>query len=175
MTLMIYVISLALSFCLNSYDEACNLRTITYFYTDVSDEGQGIDYTITEVLTFENEDGSITRKETSWDVPFLDDADIRDWQNCVALIADCRGVSIKSYGDSSAVGIIPERRLEAYKDIMDNGYINDADSFDYATEDDLIRHQTKVINNFISFGLFYMSAKMLTQIFSYFTKPKKGV
>lgn len=175
MTLLTYILSLALSFCLDNYDDACNIRSVDYYYNDVSDMGEGIDYTITEVLSFVGSDGVTSTRETIFDVPFLDDADIRDWKMCINLLAKARGVEIKSFNDASATGVISEERLESFKDIKDNGWINDVDSYQFATNDDLLRQQTKTIGQFCSFGLFYMSAKMLLQIFSYWTKPKKGV
>lgn len=182
MTILTFILSLCLGFCLTDAKEAETIRSIQYVYTDITEVGSSsdasdIDYIITEILMFRDDDGNVTTRQTVFDIPYLSDSQYRDWQYAVNLIATERGVNIKEFKDNTAIGIISEERLAAYKDLID-GYVNDVDSFDYLDERELQEQQTRYIGIFVSFGLFYMSANMLTKIFSYWLKPKsdkKGV
>lgn len=185
MTILTFILSLCLGFCLTDAKEAETIRSIQYVYTDLSgfelasgtDAVSDIDYTITEILTFADDDGVITTRQTVYDIPVLADSTYRDWQFAVNLIANERGVTIKEFNDNTAIGVINEERLEAYKDLID-GYVSDIDSFDYLDERELQEQETRYTAMFVSFGLFYMSANMLTKIFAYWLKPKndkKGV
>lgn len=172
MTILAYILSLALSFCLNSVSEADTIRTIQYVYIDAPEDENGIDYYIKEVLTFADADGNITTRETLFDFPYLIDSQYRDWQFSVNLLANERGVTIKSFDDNVANGVIDEGRLDAFKDASD-GFVSDFDSFDYLDERELQEQQTRYVAVFVNFGLFYMSAGALNKIFAYWLKPKK--
>lgn len=176
MTLLTFILSLALTFVCGSYEDCQNIRSIEYIYEDyvaTSTDAVGIDYRITEELTFVDSAGKTEIRETVYDFPYLQDRNIHDWQMAVNLLAKERGVEIKEfYNDNVAIGYIPERYLEAYKDIYKDGFVNDLDSFDYLDERELSEQKARYMVVYVSFSLFYMSAKMLNIIFKMFHKGK---
>lgn len=176
MTLLTFILSLALTFVCSSYEDCQNIRSIEYVYEKnvaTSTDAVGIDYRITEEITFVDSTGKTELRETVYDFPYLQDRNIHDWQMAVNLLAKERGVEIKEfYNDNVAIGYIPERYLEAYKDIYKDGFVNDMDSFDYLDERELSEQKARYMVVYVSFSLFYMSAKMLNIIFKMFHKGK---
>lgn len=179
MTLLTFILSLALSFVCSSYEECENIRSIEYIYEAAeadntatsSDAPSGIDYQITERITFANEGGTDI-VETVYSFPYLDDRNVHDWQMAVNLLALERGVSIKEFKDNVAVGYVPEGMLEAYKDIYHDGYANDIESLDYLDERELSEQRTRYTIIYVSFSIFLMSAKMIRSCLFTFIKGK---
>ena len=109
MTLLTFILSLALTFVCQNYDECENIRKIEYFYesfdsasmpatsTDAASDTAFIDYRITEKLTFATSDGSTEIRETVYDFPYLQDRYVHDWQMAVDLLARERGIEIKEF------------------------------------------------------------------------------
>lgn len=175
MTLLVYILSLALSFVCSNYEECENIRNIEYVYQDYTagsatatdassqDEQLNIDYIIVEKLTFANEEGGFDVIENSYVFPRLEDRNVHDWQMAVNLLARERGVEIKEYKDNTAIGYIPQAVLDAYMDVYKDGYANDMDSFDYLDERELSEQRTRYIYIYVSFSIFLMVAKMLNK------------
>lgn len=176
MSLLAYIVSLALGFCLNNAQELQTIKNITYLYENASpvEEAAGIDYVIKEIFLFKDGDGNITTREEKYKIPFLNDVAPDQWHDVVEQLAEMRGITIKGFSDDgmSASGIIQEERLAAMLDASD-GWVTDFDSFDYLDQRELEEQQARYVAAFCSFGLFYMSAKMLNIIFAYWLKPKK--
>lgn len=186
MTLLVYILSLALSFVCSNYEECENIRKIEYVYhdydtassataTDASpdDEQLNIDYIIVEKLTFANDTGGFDVIENSYVFPMLEDRYVHDWQIAVNLLARERGVEIKEFQDNVAIGYIPQEILDAYMDVYRDGYINDLDSFDYLDERELSEQRTRYIYIYVSFSIFLMSAKMLNKCLRRFIGRKE--
>lgn len=180
MTLLTFILSLALSFVCSNYEECENIRNIEYIYEAVepdntatsSDAVQSIDYQVTERITFANDEGGTDIVETVYSFPYLDDRDIHDWQMAVKLLALERGVSIKEFNGSVAVGYVPEGMLDAYKDIYHDGYVNNIKSLDYLDERELSEQRTRYTIAYVSFSIFLMSAKMIRSCLFTFIKGK---
>lgn len=176
MTLLTFILSMALTFICNNYADCQNIRSIEYIYEKnvaTSTDAVSIDYRITEEVTFVDADGKTEIRETVYDFPYLQDRNVHDWQMAVHLLAKERGVEIREfYGDNVAIGYIPERVLDAYKDIYKDGFVNDMDSFDYLDERELSEQKARYMVMYVSFSLFYMSAKMLNNCFRLFHKGK---
>lgn len=176
MTLLMFILSLSLTFICTDYKDCQNIRSIEYIYEDylaTSTDADVIDYRIVEEVTFTDEAGKTEIRETTYDIPYLQDRTIHDWKMAVELLARERGVEIKEYyGESVAIGYIPERKLDAYKDIYKDGFVNDMDSFDYLNERELSEQKARYVVVYVSFSLFYMSAKMLNTCFRMFHKGK---
>lgn len=183
MTLLTFILSLALTFICENYADCQNIRTIEYIYeschTATSTDAEidpFIDYQITEKLTFSTSEGGVEVRENVYYFPFLQDKYSRDWKMAVALLARERGVEIIEYNDNVAVGYIPEPVLAAYMDIYADGFVNDMDSFDYLDERELSEQRTRYTAIFVSFSLFYNSVKMINGCFKIFHgKRRKGV
>lgn len=176
MTLLMYILSLALTFVCSNYEECLNIRNVTYEYILPAEDIElvcGYDYIIRENITFIDNEGIFTIVTNDYEIPLLSDYQQRDWQQAVSLIAGERGVDIVEYSDASAVGKVSEQRLDAYKDIYKDGFASDFDSFDYLDTRELQEQQTRYIAIFVNFGLFYMSVGALNKIFAYWLKPKK--
>lgn len=186
MTLLTFILSLALTFVCQNYDECVNIRKIEYFYesfdsastpatsTDAASDTAFIDYRITEKLTFATSDGSMEVRETVYDFPYLQDRYVHDWQMAVDLLARERGVEIKEFSDDAAVGYIPQQILDAYMDVYKDGYANDMDSLDYLPERELSEQRTRYTIIYVSFSIFLMSAKMIKNCLRTFF-GRKGV
>lgn len=185
MTLMVYILSLALSFVCSNYDECKNIRNIEYVYQDfdvssatstdaASQDEVDIDYIIIEKLTFANQEGGFDVIENTYVFPLLEDRYIHDWQIAVNLLARERGVEIREYKDNVAIGYIPQELLDAYMDIYHDGYVNDLDSLEYLDERELREQQTRYTIIYVSFSIFLMSAKMINKCLRTFI-GRKGV
>lgn len=175
MTLLIFILSLSLTFVCNNYADCQNIRSVEYIYEKnvaTSTDAVGIDYRITEQVTFVDDEGKTEIRQTVYEFPHLQDKNIHDWQTAVHLLAKERGVEIKAFQDNVAVGYVSERVLDAYKDIYKDGFVNDLDSFDYLDERELSEQKARYIVVYVSFSLFYMSAKMLNTCFRMFHKGK---
>lgn len=178
MTLLMYVLSLSLTFICSTYDECVNIRNITYEYVLPAVEEElvcGYDYIIRENIYFIDVNGESTLKTVDYEVPLLSDWRENDWQNAIAYISNERGVDIVEYTENGAVGKVSEKRLEAYKDLYKDGFVSDMDSFDYLDERELKEQQTRYTVIFCSFALFYSAVSMVNTVFAYWLKPKKGV
>lgn len=184
MTLLTFILSLALTFVCENYADCQNIRYIEYIYekcdiatsTDAASEDAFIDYRITEKLTFITEDGGVEVRKTVYDFPYLQDRYVHDWQMAVELLAKERGVEIKEFNDNVASGYILEEKLAAYKDVYADGFVNDMDSFDYLDERELREQTARYAVIYVSFSLFYMSAKMINGCFKIFHKRRgRGV
>lgn len=185
-TLLVYILSLALSFVCSNYEECENIRKIEYVYQDYAaisatatdasfdDEQLNIDYIIVEKLTFANQSGGFDVVENSYVFPRLEDRNVHDWQMAVNLLARERGVEIKEFKDDVAVGYISQEILDAYMDVYKDGYANDLDSFDYLDERELSEQRTRYTYIYVSFSIFLMSAKMLNKCLRTFI-GRKGV
>lgn len=186
MTLLVYILSLALSFVCSNYEECENIRKIEYVYQDYAagsatatdalaeDEQLNIDYIIVEKLTFVNQVGGFDVVENSYVFPMLEDRYVHDWQMAVNLLARERGVEIKEFQDNVAIGYIPQTVLDAYMDVYADGYANDMDSFDYLDERELSEQRTRYTYIYVSFSIFLMSAKMIHKCLRTFI-GRKGV
>lgn len=186
MTLLTFILSLALSFVCSTYEECQNIRTIEYYYedfdaastatsTDAASELAYIDYRIKEVITFVTDEG-VEVRENVYDFPYLHDRYVHDWRMAVELLARERGIEIKEFNDNVAVGYLPEGVIAAYMDVYDNGIVTHMSSFDYLDERELQEQITRYIALFVSFSLFYKFAGMINSCFRLFHKDKgKGV
>lgn len=183
MTLLTFILSLALTFVCENYADCQNIRYIEYIYescdiatsTDASAD-PFIDYQVTEKLTFVDEDGEIEVRETVYYFPYLQDRYVHDWKMAVNLLARERGVEIKEYNGNVAAGYISEEKLAAYMDIYVDGFVSDMDSFDYLDERELREQTARYAVIYVSFSLFYMSAKMINGCFKIFHKRRgRGV
>ena len=166
MTLLVYILSLALSFVCSNYEECENIRKIEYVYQDYA----AISATATDA-SFDDEQLNI---ENSYVFPRLEDRNVHDWQMAVNLLARERGVEIKEFKDDVAVGYISQEILDAYMDVYKDGYANDLDSFDYLDERELSEQRTRYTYIYVSFSIFLMSAKMLNKCLRTFI-GRKGV
>ena len=183
MTLLTFILSLALTFVCENYADCQNIRYIEYIYEscDIATSTDAaadpfIDYQITEKLTFITADGEVEVRETVYDFPYLQDRYVHDWQMAVELLAKERGVEIKEFNDNVVSGYILEEMLAAYKDVYADGFANDMDSFDYLDERELNEQRTRYAVIFVSFSLFYNSVKMINGCFKIFHgKRRKGV
>lgn len=178
MTLLMYILSLSLTFICSSYEECINIRGVTYEYILPPAEEElvcGYDYIIRESITFADVDGVITVKTNDYEIPILSDYQQRDWQQAIALIANERGVDIVEYKDASAVGKVSEQRLDAYKDIYKDGFANHMSTLDYLDERELSEQRTRYTVIFVSFSFFFTFAKLSNGIFAYWIKPKYKV
>lgn len=178
MTLLVYIMSLALMFICSDYEECLNIRTITYEYILPAEDIElvcGYDYIIRENIMFIDDEGVITTVSNDYEIPILSDYQAHDWQQAISLIANERGVDIVAFEDSFAVGKVSEKRLNAYKDIYKDGIVNYLDSLNYLDERELIEQQSRYIVIFVSFSFFFTFVKLANGVFNYWLKPKQKV
>lgn len=180
MTLLIFILSLALSFVCSDMEECENIRKIEYVYQDYSeiatstDAGANtdIDYVIIERLTFADENGGFDVVENLYTFPHLADKNMHDWQMAITLLARERGVEIKEFNGNTATGYIPQATLDAYMDVFKDGYVNSMDSLNYLSERELSEQRTRYTVIYVSFSIFLSSAKMIRNCLRTFVKGR---
>lgn len=178
MTLLIYILSLSLSFVCSNYAECENIRKIEYIYEScdvatASDATSDIDYIITERLSFTDANGKHSTVENVYTFPYLQDRNVHDWQMAVSLLARERGVEIKEFKGNTVVGYVPQEVLDAYMDVYLDGYVNDMDSLDYLDDRELSEQRTRYTYIYVSFSIFLMCAKMINKSLRTFVKGKE--